>query len=84
MPAGVDGTSVPMMGPAAFEDELMKLWNAQRELTDRIGELLGVCGFKPEEYVDWFNDYCLGENEQIERLVDMYREKYEKEPEKCQ
>ncbi len=78
MPAGIDGTPVPMMGPAAFEDELMKLWNAQRELTDRIGELLGVCGFESEEYVDWFNDYCLGEDGQIERLVDMYKEKYER------
>jgi len=84
MPAGVGVTSAVMMGPAAFEDELMKLWNAQRELTDRIGGLLDVCGFKSEEYVDWLNDYCLGENEQIERLVDMYNEKYEKESEKCQ
>ena len=72
------GTEAIMMEPAAFEDELMKLWNAQRELTDRIGGLLDVCGFSSEEYVDWLNDYCLGENGQIERLVDMYKEKYER------
>lgn len=84
MPAGVNRTSAIMMEPAAFEDELMKLWNAQRELTDRIGGLLDVCGFSSEECVDWLNDYCLGENSQIERLVDMYRDKYAKESEKCQ
>jgi len=76
MPAGVDGTPVPMMEPEAFEDELMKLWNDQRELTDKIGRLLDVCGFKSEEYADWLNDFCLGENEQIERLMEMYKEKY--------
>ena len=69
-------TEAIMMEPAAFEDELMKLWNAQRELTDRIGGLLDVCGFSSEEYVDWLNDYCLGENGQIDRLIEMYKEKY--------
>ena len=63
------------MRPAAFEDELMKLWDAQQDLTDRIDELLDSCGFKSEEYVDWLNDFCLGEGDQIERLVEMYREK---------
>lgn len=76
-------TEAIMMEPAAFEDELMKLWNAQQELTTRIGGLLDVCGFSSEEYVDWLNDYCLGEDGQIDRLVGEYRKKYDKEAEKC-
>lgn len=69
-------TEAILMTPAAFEDELMKLWNAQQELTDRIGGLLDICGFDSLETVDWLNDYCLGEDNQISRLVSMYKEKY--------
>ena len=67
-----------LITPYDFEDELMKLWAAQQELTDKVGALLDSCRFKSEEYVDWLNDFCLGEGGQIERLVDMYKWKFAK------
>lgn len=72
MPAPVaDGTS-RQDKLNELSQKLEGLAERQSDITVEIRNVLDSYGIKFEEYCDWLNDYCLFENDQIDKLVCMY------------